>query len=329
MLLNLLHFKIIFTFLLILSTPLSLNAMRNEDGKRNAGTKHSSAKAGRIADSKKHDSKTHNGTHHKKSSSKRDNNEFQSIFLPSATSTDSLPVVEPYSIPTTSSPEPSVLTTSSEEIMAPPPAVVNKFEGTRTPKHAAEFEKKTGHKSASSYTKAHRASITNPEIGHVHGYQNHGAAADSRSDNLAVISKQANLKMNIADNMYKTGDVDANFAVVKKKTRIATHFVQQQANPSNQSLALTPATVLPANMGTLPKEQKEEFKKKVQRANDPKRKEELQKLQEKNPENFLSIEDYRKKVCNKRKEDEKKGKTAPDVYKFSDQSRSKRRDAKK
>lgn len=234
-----------------------------------------------------------------------------------------------YSIPTTDSPADNTTTTSGEEILTPKPQVVKKNKSARQPKHAAAFEKSSGHKSATTYVKENNGNINAPQIGHAQGYQNHGSLADTRKNNLAVISQTTNLKMNIADRKYQNGDVDANCFIAQKDTKLATYAIQQQANPSDHSLALTPSIVLEANMQNLSIEENTEFKKKVERAFDPERSEMIAKQQAKKPENFLTVDESRKKVQKKTKECEAEGRKGPHVFKFSDQSRENRNEVGK
>lgn len=229
-----------------------------------------------------------------------------------------------YSLPTTDSPANTTTTPSGEEILAPKLKVVKKNKTSRTPKHAAAFEKQTGHRSATTYIKDEDIDIDAPQIGHAQGYQNHGSIADTRKNNLAVISQTTNLKMNMADRKYQNGDMDANRFVIIKDTQIAKYAIQQQANPSNSNLLVTPAIVFPADMEKLSKEENAELKKKIARAASPERKNDIARAQKKNPENFSTTDENDKKVQKKLKEYEAEGKSGPHVIKFSDQSRSNR-----
>lgn len=229
-----------------------------------------------------------------------------------------------YSIPTTDSPSDTIKIPSGEEILAPKPKVVKKNTGQRVPKHAAAFKEQTGYKSATDYLEANNVDMDAPQIGHAQGYKNHGPIADTRKNNLAVINQTTNLKMNVGDRQYQNGDIDANHFIVEKDTQISIYTIQQLANPSNYSLPLTPAIVLPANMEKLCPEANAELKKKVTRALSPERKKEIKTAQTKNPDNFSTFSENDNKIQRKIEEYKDEGKTGPYVMKFSDQSRSNR-----
>lgn len=223
-------------------------------------------------------------------------------------------------IPTTS--EASTQSSSSEEFRVPKPEVVKKSTEKRTPKHKSSFKKLTGYDSASQYMKSEKMSMDKPEIGHIQGYQNHPKKADTKKNNLAVISKTANLLMNRHDNKLKTGDVDSNYAITKEDTHIANTFVQCMGNPSNLDYQLTPSITIDSNAKKLNKQENEEFKKKLERLHDPKRLEKMKKAQEKDPNAFYTTEQTQELVRNKIKKNKKLGKhKSVNVFKFKDQSR--------
>ena len=202
-----------------------------------------------------------------------------------------------YSITTT--PFPQTTTTPSElEILAPDPQAIEEFRGKRIPKHQKTFEEETGYKSAKTYIEDidSENSMENPQIGHAQGYQNHGAAADTYDDNLAVISQPANLAMNIADNLYQDGDIDGNYHVIEVGTHVAKLSVQQLLDPENKDYPKTLPVVIASNLKRQDRgeEQKEKLKKQVHRAFSQERIAEMEDYYEEYPEERLSREEYQK-----------------------------------
>lgn len=318
----------------MLSTaPLLANSSSDDDDAPRLTKKKSQASALKKGSSKNKSSSHHKSKqdskdsvkksvrpHKSNSKGKKTDKGAASIIMPLSANEDS----PTYSITTTDSPSDATTTPSNEEILAPRPKSVKKNTKKRVPKHGAVFNKQTGHKSAATYLEENSVDMDAPQIGHAHSYKNHGPAADTRKDNLAVISQTTNLKMNIVDGKYKDGDVDANRFITEEETKIVKHTIQQLANPSNPTLPITPAIVMEADMEKLSKEENEEFKKKINRAMSPERKKEIARAQAKNPDNFSTLEENDKKVQKKVKEYKNEGKSGPYVIKFSDHSRSNR-----
>lgn len=225
----------------------------------------------------------------------------------------------------------------SIELLNPQPKVVRKFKGKRVGKHAAVFKERTGYNSAEKCMKGSKKKIGSliiekPEIGHLQGFRNHGASADTLRKNLAVIGYYTNRLMNKADGLYKNKDLDGNCCFVEKKTFIGKYFIQILLNPSNKDYVITPVIVIPSNMKKLPVEKKKAFYEKVERALSTERKNMIIKNQEKNLNHDSRIQKILKKVKRKIKEYEEKDGVEvlqePILIKFKDQSRS-NRDKKK
>ena len=234
-----------------------------------------------------------------------------------------------YSITTTSFPQ-TTTTPSALEILAPDPQEIEEFKGKRVPKHQKTFKEVTGYKSAKIYLEDidSENSMENPQIGHAQGYQNHGAAADTYDDNLAVISQPANLAMNVADNLYRDEDVDGNYHVIEEGTYVAKFSVQQLLDPEDEDYPKTLPVVIAANLKRQDRgeEQKEKLKEQVHRAFSQERIAEIEDYYEKYPDKRLSREEYQKLLLKKNKKWEREGKKTQKVVKFPNESRKNRRE---
>ena len=226
---------------------------------------------------------------------------------------------------TTVSTASSDLEYSGNEWAGPTPHTVQRNTQKRIPKHQQEFNKNTGFDSATKYAQNQKESFNKPQIGHAHGYQNHGPDADTRENNLFVIEQAGNLQMNKADGYYRDGQIDGNVFSVKKGTRTAECANQNLRNPNHPELLVTPSIITDTRKASFSPEASEKQKKRIERAFDPTRIQQMQDAQNKSPSSFPNDQETFKKVNNRIAKDKRNGTcTGLETYKFSEQSRSKR-----
>lgn len=200
------------------------------------------------------------------------NNEFvtasnlgdrDSIFIKSSSkSSDYEPVIT-----TTESPKPDDLLSPSVTPLIPLPTKVKKTKG-REAKHTKNFKKAIGYEAnADTYAKDKGQEVSNAQIGHAQAYVNHGAEADSRESNLAVINRTSNHLMKKADNLYKDDDIDGNCFLVKLDTLVSRYTLQMLEDVDGN--VITPIVVINANSSPLNVAERKKFNEEVSAALDP------------------------------------------------------------